>query len=129
EQAEILELEKQQKLESEFKQKLYESELKAIRSQMNPHFIFNILNSIEAYVVENDARSASKLIHKFAALSRIVLENSQFAMVSIASELQLVKLYLELEQERFAHNFDYEVVIQRGLAVVSKKIPSMLIQP
>jgi len=129
EQAEILELEKQQKLESEFKQKLYESELKAIRSQMNPHFIFNILNSIEAYVVENDAHSASKLIHKFAALSRIVLENSQFAMVSIASELQLVKLYLELERERFAHDFDYEVLVQDGLDVAVKKIPSMLIQP
>ncbi|SFT13626.1 Two component regulator propeller [Sphingobacterium wenxiniae] len=129
EQAQILEREKQEKIESEFKQQLYESELKAIRSQMNPHFIFNILNSIEAYVVENDARSASKLIHKFAALSRIVLENSQFALVSIVSELQLVKLYLQLEQERFDHKFSFEIQVDEKLEKQSVKIPSMIIQP
>lgn len=129
EQAEILEIEKQEKLESEFRQQLYESELKAIRSQMNPHFIFNILNSIEAYVVEQDANSASKLIHKFAALSRIVLENSQFAVVHIASELQLVELYLDLEQERFSQLFSYRIEIDNALKKSNKKIPSMLIQP
>ncbi|WP_270087494.1 sensor histidine kinase [Sphingobacterium sp. SYP-B4668] len=129
EQAEVLEFEKQEKLETEFREKLYESELKAIRSQMNPHFIFNVLNSIEAYVVENDAESASKLIHKFASLSRIVLENSQFSIVSITSELQLVKLYLELEQDRFDHMFTYQIKIDSGLKMNSKKIPSMLIQP
>lgn len=128
-QAEILEIEKQEKLESEFRQQLYESELKAIRSQMNPHFIFNILNSIEAYVVEQDADSASKLIHKFAALSRIVLENSQFSVVSIASELQLVELYLDLEQERFFQLFSYRIEIDKALKKSDKKIPSMLIQP
>lgn len=129
EQAEVLEVEKEKKLASEFRQKLYESELKAIRSQMNPHFIFNILNSIEAYVVENDARHASKLIHKFATLSRLVLENSQFSMASITSELQLVKLYLELEQERFGQTFDYVIHADEDLIKRSYKIPSMLIQP
>ena len=129
EQAEILELEKEQKLASEFRQKLYESELKAIRSQMNPHFIFNILNSIEAYVVEKDAQSASKLIHKFAALSRIVLENSQFSMVSVASEIQLVKLYLDLERERFGHIFCFVIQVDDELVKSKAKIPSMLIQP
>ncbi|QIH32694.1 histidine kinase [Sphingobacterium sp. DR205] len=129
EQAEVLEVEKEKKLASEFRQKLYESELKAIRSQMNPHFIFNILNSIEAYVVENDARHASKLIHKFATLSRLVLENSQFSMASIASELQLVKLYLELEQERFGQTFDYVIHVDEDLIKSSYRIPSMLIQP
>lgn len=129
EQAEILEVEKQEKLESEFRQQLYESELKAIRSQMNPHFIFNILNSIEAYVVGQDAGSASKLIHKFAALSRIVLENSQFAIVGITSELQLVALYLDLEQERFSQLFSYRIEIDEALKKSNKKIPSMLIQP
>lgn len=129
EQAEFLEFEKQEKLKSDFKKKLYESELKAIRSQMNPHFIFNVLNSIEAYVVENDAKSASKLIHKFAALSRTVLENSQFSIVTIASEVHLVKLYLDLEQERFDNNFTYEIAITNQQDLIHKKIPSMLIQP
>ncbi|GAA0886371.1 hypothetical protein GCM10009120_49700 [Sphingobacterium siyangense subsp. cladoniae] len=129
EQSEILEMEKEKKLASEFRQQLYESELKAIRSQMNPHFIFNILNSIEAYVVENDAVQASKLIQKFATLSRIVLENSQFSKVTIASELQLVKLYLDLEQERFDHIFTYSIQSDERLIKSNKKIPSMLIQP
>lgn len=129
EQAADIEKEKQERLENDFKQKLYESELKAIRSQMNPHFIFNVLNSIEAYVVEKDSKSASDLIQKFASISRLVLENSQYSIVSLSSEIQLLKLYLELEQERFNHAFDFELEIQKGLTKKDKKIPSMLIQP
>ena len=129
EQAADIEKEKQERLENDFKQKLYESELKAIRSQMNPHFIFNVLNSIEAYVVEKDSKSASDLIQKFASISRLVLENSQYSIVSLSSEIQLLKLYLELEQERFNHAFDFELEIQKDLTLKERKIPSMLIQP
>jgi len=128
-QAKILEIEKGEKLEADFRKKLMESELKAIRSQMNPHFIFNVFNSIEAYVIENDSKSASRLIHKFATLSRIVLENSQFALVGITSELHLIKLYLELEQDRFAYSFSFQIHIDPQLDIHNKKIPSMLIQP
>lgn len=124
-----IERENQEKIEKEYQQKLYESELKAIRSQMNPHFIFNILNSIEAYVVENDSKNASNLIQKFATLTRIVLENSQFSMVSIQSELQLVRLYLELEQLRFNQAFHFSMEVDPQLALDEIKIPSMLIQP
>ena len=124
-----IEREKQEKIEKDYKQKLYESELKAIRSQMNPHFIFNILNSIEAYVVENDSKNASNLIQKFSTLTRIVLENSQFSMVTIQSELQLVQLYLELEQLRFNQAFHFTVELDPKLALDEIKIPSMLIQP
>ncbi len=129
EQALLIENEKQEKLEKDFKQKLFESELKAIRSQMNPHFIFNVLNSIEAYVVENDSKNASNLIQKFSTLSRIVLENSQFSLVSIRSEVQLVKLYLELEKLRFNNAFEFYIEIDPQLQKEEKKIPSMLIQP
>lgn len=129
EQTEKIEFERQEKLEADFRKKLYESELKAIRSQMNPHFIFNILNSIEAYVVENNKIKASKLIHKFAALSRIVLENSQHARVNIESELGLVQLYLDLERERFDNMFDYTIEIKNNINTYRDKIPSMLIQP
>ena len=127
-QAADIEREKQDKMEKDFKQKLFESELKAIRSQMNPHFIFNVLNSIEAYVVENDSRNASNLIQKFSSLSRIVLENSQYSIVSIKSEIQLVRLYLELEQHRFNHAFIFEIAYGKALDE-EIKIPSMLIQP
>ncbi|MCA5004539.1 histidine kinase [Sphingobacterium sp. WQ 366] len=129
EQQENLEVQRQEKIESDFRKKLYESELKAVRAQMNPHFIFNVLNSIEAYVVENNKLKASKLIHKFASLSRIVLENSQNSMVNIESELGLVKLYLDLERERFDHMFDFEIHVENDINPYRDKIPSMLIQP
>lgn len=129
EQAADIEREKQEKIAKDFKQKLYESELKAIRSQMNPHFIFNVLNSIEAYVVENDSENASKLIQKFSSLSRIVLENSQFSIVSIRSELQLVKLYLELERARFDNAFDFRIDVEGQINVEQIRVPSLLIQP
>lgn len=129
EQAKVLEVEKEEKLEADFRKKLMESELKAIRSQMNPHFIFNVFNSIEAYVIESDSKSASSLIHKFATLSRIVLENSRSALVGITSELHLIRLYLELEQDRFAYSFSFEIHIDSQLNIYDKKIPPMLIQP
>lgn len=129
EQTESIEIERQQKLEADFRKQLYESELKAIRSQMNPHFIFNVLNSIEAYVVENNKLKASKLIHKFAALSRIVLENSQHPLVNIESELQLLELYLDLERERFDNMFDYKIELDSLIDPFKDRIPSMLIQP
>jgi len=129
EQTESIEIERQQKQEADFRKQLFESELKAIRSQMNPHFIFNVLNSIEAYVVDNNKLKASKLIHKFAALSRIVLENSQNPLVNIESELQLVELYLDLERERFDNMFDYKIEIDPKIDAYRDKIPSMLIQP
>jgi sensor histidine kinase YesM/ligand-binding sensor domain-containing protein len=129
EQAAAIEKEKQERLENDYKQKLFESELKAVRSQMNPHFIFNVLNSIEAYVVEKDSKSASDLIQKFAKISRLVLENSQYSTVSLKSEIELLKLYLELEQERFNQAFEFELEIQQTLLDDNKSIPSMLIQP
>lgn len=129
EQQKSLEIERKEKIEVDFRKQLYESELKAIRSQMNPHFIFNVLNSIEAYVVENNKIKASKLIHKFASLSRIVLENSQSSMVNIDSELQLVQLYLDLERERFDNMFEYKIEVDDEIDIFNDKIPSMLIQP
>lgn len=128
-QQESLEIERQEKIEADFRKQLYESELKAIRAQMNPHFIFNVLNSIEAYVVENNKLKASNLIHKFAALSRIVLENSQHSMVTIESELDLVKLYLDVERERYDNMFDYSIKVGSDINPFRDKIPSMLIQP
>ena len=129
EQSKRIEIEKEEKLEADFKQKLFESELKAIRSQMNPHFIFNVLNSIESYIVENNQLFASKMIHKFASLTRIVLDNSQLPIVDLESELELVRLYLDLEQERFENKFDYEIYIEPQIDTIVTKVPSMIIQP
>jgi len=110
-------------------QQLSESELKAIRSQMNPHFIFNVLNSIESYILENDAKSASQLVQQFARLTRLVLENSTQALVSADREWMCIQLYTQLEATRFEHSFDYDFQVEADLNLTEIVLPPMLIQP
>lgn len=112
-----------------FKQKLSESELKAIRSQMNPHFIFNVLNSIESYIVEHDTKTASRLIQKFAALSRLILENSTQSMVIAEREWKALKLYTELEAMRFSNQFSYSFYVDPLIDLSKLLLPPMLVQP
>jgi ligand-binding sensor domain-containing protein len=112
-----------------FKQRLSESELKAIRSQMNPHFIFNVLNSIESYIMDNDKKVASRLIQKFAALSRLILENSTKSLVTADREWKAIKLYTELEAMRYDHAFSYTFMVNEELEIKEFLLPPMLIQP
>lgn len=108
---------------------LSESELKAIRSQMNPHFIFNVLNSIEAYVMDNEKRKASRLIQKFAALSRLILENSTKSLVSGDKEWKALMLYTELEAMRYDDVFTYKFTVADDIQLKTLYLPPMLIQP
>jgi len=108
---------------------LSESELKAIRSQMNPHFIFNVLNSIEAYVMDNEKRKASRLIQKFAALSRLILENSTKSLVSGDKEWKALMLYTELEAMRYDDTFTYTFTVADEIQLKTLYLPPMLIQP
>lgn len=108
---------------------LSESELKAIRSQMNPHFIFNVLNSIEAYVMDNEKRKASRLIQKFAALSRLILENSTKSLVSADKEWKALMLYTELEAMRYDDAFSYSFTVANEVKLKTLYLPPMLIQP
>lgn len=110
-------------------QQLSESELKAVRSQMNPHFIFNVLNSIESYILDNDSLSASRLVQQFAKLTRLILENSTQSLVSLDREWKAVQLYIELEAIRFNHSFDYRLTAGPALDLSTILIPPMLIQP
>jgi tetratricopeptide (TPR) repeat protein len=109
--------------------KLSESELKAIRAQMNPHFIFNVLNSIESYIVENDSKTASRLVQKFASLSRLILENSTQSMVTAEREWKALKLYTELEAMRFSNQFSYSFSVDPLLDLTKLMLPPMLVQP
>ncbi|MBB5440288.1 tetratricopeptide (TPR) repeat protein [Pedobacter sp. AK017] len=109
--------------------KLSESELKAIRAQMNPHFIFNVLNSIESYIVENDSKTASRLVQKFAALSRLILENSTQSMVSADREWKALQLYAELEVMRFNKQFSCSFHADPSIDLSSLLLPPMLVQP
>ena len=113
----------------EHQYQLSESELKAIRSQMNPHFIFNVLNSIEAYVMDNEKRKASRLIQKFASLSRLILENSTKSLVSADKEWKALMLYTELEAMRYDDTFTYTFNVADDILLKTLYLPPMLIQP
>jgi len=106
-----------------------ESELKAIRSQMNPHFIFNVLNSLESYIMDNDKKSACKLVQKFAGLSRLILENSTHSLVQASKEWKALILYTELQALRYANNFTYQFTTSPLIDLNSIYMPPMLIQP
>jgi tetratricopeptide (TPR) repeat protein/anti-sigma regulatory factor (Ser/Thr protein kinase) len=108
---------------------LSESELKAIRSQMNPHFIFNVLNSIESYIMDNDKKTASRLVQKFASLSRLILENSTKSLVSADKEWKALMLYTELEAIRYNNSFSYQFIVDEELPLKTLFLPPMLIQP
>ena len=104
-------------------------ELKSLRAQMNPHFIFNSLNSVNSFISKNDDRSANKYLSQFSRLMRMVLENSKHDFVSLDSEIEILKLYLELEHLRFQDKFDYDFTIGEGIKKDEIEIPPMLIQP
>jgi tetratricopeptide (TPR) repeat protein len=104
-------------------------ELKSLRAQMNPHFIFNSLNSVNSFISKNDDRSANKYLSQFSRLMRMVLENSKHDFVSLDSEIEILKLYLELEHLRFQDKFDYDFNIGEDIKKEEIEIPPMLIQP
>jgi len=112
-----------------YQNQLTQSELKAIRAQMNPHFFFNVLNSIESYIMENDAATASRLLQKFALLCRLILENSTQPLVNAEREWKALQLYVELEAERFSHQFSYVFEKHDQLRLSKILIPPMMVQP
>jgi ligand-binding sensor domain-containing protein len=118
---------KEEQLKSEFQQKLSESRFEILRSQMNPHFIFNCLNTIEAFILTKQTPEASVFLQKFSKLIRKVLENSRHNAISLEQEAESLQLYLQLERIRYDKKFDYEVNIDDNL--LEYQIPPMLIQP
>ncbi len=107
--------------------RLRELELTAIRSQMNPHFLFNCLNSVQNLVQQNKGREAHLYLADFAGLIRNVLNNSEKEEVSLAEELEMVQQYLSLEKLRF--DFDYQINVDEGVDIHNTLVPSMLVQP
>ena len=103
--------------------------LKGLRSQMNPHFIFNALNSVNNYIARNDERSANRYLSDFSRLMRTVLENSEKDFIPLSEELELLELYLKLEHSRFPDKFDYEINVSPELDLKAFEIPPMLLQP
>ncbi len=112
-----------------FKQKIAESQIQSLRAQMNPHFIFNSLNSIENFMMQNEKRKASDYLHKFALLIRKILESSRDEITTVALDMEALKLYVELEQMRFNNKFSYEENTDAELLNGYYNVPSLLIQP
>lgn len=106
-----------------------ESELKAIRAQMNPHFIFNALNTIQSYIYLKDNQNASNYLGKFSRLTRMILDMSNHEVVSLKDELEALTLYLQLERMRFEEVLTFDIAIAEALDTESIKLPAMLIQP
>ncbi len=103
--------------------------LKSLRSQMNPHFIFNALNSVNNFIAKSDERSANRYLSDFSTLMRSVLENSEEDYIPLSKELNLLELYIKLEHSRFPDKFDYRINIDENLDIPSFQIPPMLLQP
>jgi len=103
--------------------------LKSLRTQMNPHFIFNALNSVNGFIANNDERAANKFLTSFSRLMRMVLDFSQKDFIAFEDELDLIKLYLQLEHGRFKDKFDYTFEVGETENHPAVNIPPMLIQP
>ncbi len=129
----ILQLEKeraeQKQREAEFERKVSDAALNSLRSQMNPHFIFNCLNSIKLYAVDNNADSATEYLGKFSRLMRLVLENSKSDRISLTQEIETLQLYMDMEAMRFKEKMRYEINIANNVDMDYIEIPPMLIQP
>ena len=114
---------------SEMNQKISEITQANLRQQMNPHFIFNTLNSIQYYMYQHDKLATNNYLTKFSSLMRKVLENSQHTSIPLNDELDALTLYLELERIRFKDKFDFKINVDEEIDVLLFKVPTMLIQP
>ena len=111
------------------KHKATELEMQALRAQMNPHFIFNSLNAINMFILENNRFQASAYLTKFSRLIRLVLQNSREEIIPLESELEALRLYLELESLRFENKFEYKISVDDEIDTTVMKVPPLLIQP
>jgi LytS/YehU family sensor histidine kinase/ligand-binding sensor domain-containing protein len=120
----------QKKLElTEASKLLAEQEVAMLRSQMNPHFIFNSLNSVQKYIWENKEEDAAEYLASFAKLMRSILENSRHEFISLQKEIEFLKLYIDLEYRRSNNSFNYIIKIDESLDTEKILIPPMLLQP
>jgi sensor histidine kinase YesM len=115
--------------EASMKSKIAETEMIALRAQMNPHFIFNCMNIIDGLITANRLEEAQEVLQKYSKLIRLVLENSQYREVPIEQDIQALQLYIELEAIRSNQQFKYELLIDEELLEENYKIPPLLLQP
>jgi ligand-binding sensor domain-containing protein len=115
--------------EAAIKNRLTKTEMMTLRAQMNPHFIFNSLNSINSFIIDNKTHLASDYLTKFSRLIRLILDNSRSEIISLEKELEAMKLYTLMESIRFNNKFKYKIQIDENISTENIKIPPMTIQP
>ncbi|GAB4000817.1 hypothetical protein GCM10028807_54940 [Spirosoma daeguense] len=125
----LLELQRETQLRTSFEKRIAELEMLALRSQMNPHFLFNSLNAIEYLVLKGKPNEASLYLSRFSRLLRLILNHSREETIPLADELKALQLYLDIESTRFDDKFRYVIEVDSLVDPASLIIPPMLLQP
>jgi tetratricopeptide (TPR) repeat protein len=115
--------------QAELQQQAQDLEMKALKAQMNPHFIFNSLSSINWFILKNKTQEASDYLTSFSRLIRMVLTNSDKPVISLDEELKMLRLYLDMEQLRLEHSFDYKIEMMNNIDPAEIYMPPMILQP
>jgi len=118
----------QKKLAIAYSKQILQLRLQAVQAQMNPHFLFNALNSIKNFIIKNDQKQAVTYLTKFAKLIRMVLENAKLSEIPLKEEIDLMKLYVEVENIRFNKEIDFSIDVCSGVDISTTKVPPMIFQ-
>jgi LytS/YehU family sensor histidine kinase len=113
----------------ELKRNALHAQLKALKAQMNPHFMYNALNSIQALIIQKDVMNSNLYLSKFSNLMRKILDASEREFISVSEEIGILELYLDLEKLRFGNEFVYTVIVDPSVDPYAMEIPSVLLQP
>jgi hypothetical protein len=124
----VRQIRRTERIKAELNQKIAETEMKALRAQMNPHFLFNSLNSVKMLINKGNSADAKSYLTKYSKLIRQILEYSREKFIRLDEEMEMLSLYLDLEQVRFK-NFEYTIDVAPGLEADFIEIPPMLLQP
>jgi hypothetical protein len=125
----ISSIRKEEAEKNQLKQKISEIEMTALRAQMNPHFIFNCLNSINRFILVHDTEAASAYLTKFSRLIRLILDGSREDFITLDKEIEALRLYIEMESMRFSDSFEWKIVIDPDVRMENVLLPPLLLQP
>jgi ligand-binding sensor domain-containing protein len=122
-------IKKREAEKTEANRSIAEMEMRSLRSQMNPHFIFNSLNSIQKFIWDNKQEDAAEYLTKFSRLIRMILDNSTHKLIILEDELSSLNLYVELEHRRGNNKFDYQITIEENITTDTILVPPLILQP
>ena len=118
-----------ERAKSALQQRAKELEVQALRSQMNPHFIFNCLNAINRFILGHETEAASDYLTKFSRLMRMIMNHSRHSYITLSDEIEVLQLYLDMERLRFKDAFDYSIIVDDEIDSDEIRIPPLLVQP